>query len=92
MFYDYVADAEKAEAAGNEFLAKTGSSWIDVRDLAEAHVLALENQEAGGERIIISGGKFYPLGFMILGDSKRPRCLEVARLQLVDRYHKFSVR
>lgn len=31
-------------------------SWIDVRDLAEAHVRSLEKEEAGGERIIVSGG------------------------------------
>ena len=32
--------------------------WIDVRDLAEAHVLAIKKQEAGGERIIVSAGPF----------------------------------
>lgn len=34
------------------------SCWIDVRDLAEAHVLAIKKQEAGGERIIVSEGPF----------------------------------
>ncbi|KAF7970721.1 hypothetical protein HWV62_23212 [Athelia sp. TMB] len=34
------------------------SSWIDVRDLAEAHKLALETAEAGGERLIISAGPY----------------------------------
>lgn len=37
-------------------LAKETDSWIDVRDLALAHVLALEKEAAGGERIIISAG------------------------------------
>ncbi|KAI0926024.1 hypothetical protein AcW1_008303 [Taiwanofungus camphoratus] len=37
-------------------LSTVGSCWIDVRDLAEAHVLAIKRQEAGGERIIISQG------------------------------------
>jgi len=32
------------------------ASWVDVRDIALAHVLALEKAEAGGERIIISEG------------------------------------
>lgn len=36
-----------------EALTTTGSSWIDVRDLAEAHTRALEKAEAGGERIIV---------------------------------------
>ena len=30
-------------------------SWVDVRDLALAHVIALE-QEAGNERIVVSAG------------------------------------
>ena len=34
------------------------SEWIDVRDVALAHVLALQKEGAGGERIIISSGKW----------------------------------
>ncbi|PCH42486.1 hypothetical protein WOLCODRAFT_17763 [Wolfiporia cocos MD-104 SS10] len=33
---------------------RTVSSWIDVRDLAEAHALALKIEEAGDGRIIVS--------------------------------------
>ena len=33
------------------------NSWVDVRDIAEAHVVALEKPEAGGERIIFSAGE-----------------------------------
>lgn len=32
-------------------------SWVDVRDVALAHALALEKPLAGGERIIIAAGK-----------------------------------
>ena len=32
----------------------SGSSWIDVRDVAEAHAAALEKEAAGDERILIS--------------------------------------
>ena len=40
-------------------MALNGSqSWIDVRDVALAHVLALQKEEAGGERIIVSSGKW----------------------------------
>lgn len=35
-----------------------GSAWVDVRDVAEAHVRALERQEAGGERITASSGQW----------------------------------
>jgi nucleoside-diphosphate-sugar epimerase len=40
----------------NASLAADGRSWIDVRDLALAHRLALEKEAAGGERIIPSAG------------------------------------
>ncbi|KAI0056654.1 D-lactaldehyde dehydrogenase [Artomyces pyxidatus] len=42
-----------------ESLANTGTSWVDVRDVARAHVLAGEKDDAGGERIIVSAGPFY---------------------------------
>lgn len=32
--------------------------WVDVRDLALAHVLAMEKPEAAGERFFITAGKF----------------------------------
>ncbi|KAJ7869111.1 D-lactaldehyde dehydrogenase [Mycena olivaceomarginata] len=35
-----------------------GACWVDVRDLARAHVLALLKAEAGGERIIVSAGAY----------------------------------
>jgi len=41
-----------------ETSAARGFCWVDVRDLADAHVKALEKEAAGGERIIISQGKF----------------------------------
>jgi nucleoside-diphosphate-sugar epimerase len=31
--------------------------YVDVRDVAEAHVRALEKPEAGGERFIVDAGK-----------------------------------
>ena len=34
-------------------------SWIDVRDLGTAHVLAVETPGAGGERLIVSSGKAF---------------------------------
>ncbi|KAF8878448.1 hypothetical protein BD779DRAFT_1554696 [Infundibulicybe gibba] len=41
-----------------EALATQGSCWVDIRDLAEAHTLALERASAAGERIIISAGPY----------------------------------
>lgn len=43
-----------------------GHIWIDVRDAALAHVLALERAEAGNERIIIAAGTLSIKGFTIL--------------------------
>jgi len=31
-----------------------GASWVDVRDVAEAHVVALEKEDAADQRIIVS--------------------------------------
>ncbi|WYZ36663.1 hypothetical protein EsH8_II_000169 [Colletotrichum jinshuiense] len=41
-------------------IAPTGAAylWIDVRDLARAHVLALERPEAGGKRLFTTAGWF----------------------------------
>lgn len=36
----------------------TGFSCVDVRDMAEAHIIALEKEEAKGQRIVISAGEF----------------------------------
>jgi nucleoside-diphosphate-sugar epimerase len=40
-------------------LGPTGNYlWVDVRDIAEAHVLAMEKQEAAGKRFFITNGNF----------------------------------
>ena len=46
-----VADSPKSK----ETLSKS-NSWVDVRDTALGHVLALEKGAAGGQRIIVSSG------------------------------------
>ncbi|KAJ8089399.1 hypothetical protein PM082_014647 [Marasmius tenuissimus] len=48
------------DAAGKspQTLASRIFCWVDVRDVAEAHVRALLKQEAGGNRIIVSAGHF----------------------------------
>jgi nucleoside-diphosphate-sugar epimerase len=55
LFYNTVA-LPNSNGVTNEFLASTGTCWIDVRDLAAAHVISLEKESAGGERIIVSAG------------------------------------
>ncbi|KAJ3501157.1 hypothetical protein NMY22_g19021 [Coprinellus aureogranulatus] len=48
------ADSPAALGLGNA----QGYAWVDVRDIAEAHVRSLEKEEAGGERIIVSSGSY----------------------------------
>ncbi|KAI0077590.1 NAD(P)-binding protein [Panus rudis PR-1116 ss-1] len=53
-WYNYVLKGKGDE----NFLVSGGSCWVDVRDLAYAHVLAIEKEEAAGNRIIVSAGPF----------------------------------
>lgn len=53
-FYDTVLRGTKTP----EQLATFHDSWVDVRDVADAHVNALERPEAGGQRFIVSAGEF----------------------------------
>ncbi|OKL61381.1 hypothetical protein UA08_03127 [Talaromyces atroroseus] len=39
-------------------LERPGHGWVDVRDVAEAHIKALETSTAGGERIIVTAGSW----------------------------------
>ncbi|KAI0342089.1 NAD-P-binding protein [Trametopsis cervina] len=45
-------------ARTNEELFTVSSSWVDVRDLAVAHVLAIQKEEAAENRFIISAGAY----------------------------------
>lgn len=49
-----VTDSPKTKAALSE-----SNSWADVRDIALGHVLALEKDAAGGERIITAAGALH---------------------------------
>ncbi|TFK38827.1 D-lactaldehyde dehydrogenase [Crucibulum laeve] len=52
-WYDYVySSTEKYK----DTLA-TATTWVDVRDIAEAYVTALEKQDAAGEKIVIAAGR-----------------------------------
>jgi len=42
----------------DEAVAASLNSWVDVRDIAEAHAIALEKPEAGGERILFAAGPY----------------------------------
>jgi len=67
-FYDYVVHNREFKDKTEEEnyidgLSKHGSSWIDVRDLALAHVLALEkglkfSEPEAYQRLIVTSGKY----------------------------------
>lgn len=42
----------------NNFLTTAGGCWVDVRDIALAHVKAIKTPEASEQRVIISAGPF----------------------------------
>ena len=44
------------EGKTKEFLSQ-GANWIDVRDVAEAHVKALETEDARDKRFLVAAGK-----------------------------------
>ncbi|OGM43827.1 dihydroflavonal-4-reductase [Aspergillus bombycis] len=49
-------------------------AWADVRDVAEAHLKAFEIPEAGGQRFLVSGGKY---SYQLIADILRHRVAEV---------------
>ena len=53
-FYDAVIAHSKPESVIQTFQG----SWVDVRDLAEAHVRSFEREEASGKRFIVTSGNF----------------------------------
>ncbi|CAL1708192.1 unnamed protein product [Somion occarium] len=54
MFYDLVVNGK----ADKDTLVNDGVFWADVRDVARAHILALQVEQAGGKRLIINAGPF----------------------------------
>ena len=51
IWYEMVVASVKTKEALSE-----SNSWVDVRDTALGHVLALEKDAAGGQRIITASG------------------------------------
>lgn len=56
-------------------------SWIDVRDLGTAHVLAAETPGAGGERLIVSSGKAFWQDWIDAANSLQPSPLPNHKIQ-----------
>jgi nucleoside-diphosphate-sugar epimerase len=41
-----------------QLFINSNAAWIDVRDIADAHVASIEKEAAGGERMIVTAGEF----------------------------------
>jgi len=67
-FYNTVVKGAKDDKS----LGSLGNCWIDVRDLALAHVLAMETAQAGGNRFIVSAGTFKWQDFVDAANSLNP--------------------
>ncbi|KZV64906.1 NAD-P-binding protein [Peniophora sp. CONT] len=71
-------------------LFKTGAGWIDVRDMALAHVLAAQKEDAGGQRIIISAGDCVVADLVAMAHSINPSLPEAANGALPDNRYMFN--
>ncbi|KAF8332666.1 D-lactaldehyde dehydrogenase [Cantharellus anzutake] len=72
QFWEHISRPQPKEA-----LAVSGPNFVDVRDVALAHVRALEVSEAGGQRFIASKGPFtYQQFYDILRDARVPNVPE----------------
>ena len=56
---DSIALIERLWKGGDPMMPRTGLPFADVRDVAEAHVRALQRPETAGERIIVSAGSLW---------------------------------
>lgn len=52
LFYNTVVQPNAGGKSHEEL--RTGNCWVDVRDLGEAHVLALVKEGVANERVIVS--------------------------------------
>ena len=52
-------DALYKHSMDTQTLSTANNHWVDVRDVAKAHMLAAKTPGAGGERFIVNFGKFY---------------------------------
>ncbi|RPD61332.1 NAD(P)-binding protein [Lentinus tigrinus ALCF2SS1-6] len=57
----------------DEELVTIGFGWVDVRDLATAHVRATTTPEAGGERVIVSAGTYKDQDFVNIAHRLYPK-------------------
>ncbi|KAI8986796.1 NAD(P)-binding protein [Trametes punicea] len=60
-------------------LANSGMNYVDVRDMALAHVLALQTPQAGGNRFIISAGPYKWQDFALIAHRIAPEAIPAGK-------------
>ncbi|KAJ3519299.1 hypothetical protein NMY22_g13267 [Coprinellus aureogranulatus] len=58
IWWNTVVRSTAGEKTRESIGPEGGSGWVDVRDVAEAHLRALEREGVSGKRIIVSGGDY----------------------------------
>ncbi|KAF5366694.1 hypothetical protein D9757_013584 [Collybiopsis confluens] len=61
-----------SEATTQEVVFTPLGGWVDVRDVAESHVLALSTAEVKDERILIVAGSIFPQNIVVEGQKIKP--------------------
>ncbi|KAJ3712421.1 hypothetical protein C8R42DRAFT_317352 [Lentinula raphanica] len=74
-FYSMIVDHSDAGGNTPEELRSTGGCWIDVRDFAEAQVLALQKDSVANERVIVCAGPFVWQEWLDVANSLAPTYL-----------------
>ncbi|KAF8991953.1 D-lactaldehyde dehydrogenase [Cyathus striatus] len=72
-----------------ESTLRTSSCWVDVRDIAEAHIQALERSEAGGQRFLVNAGAFTWQEWLNLANTIAKRPLQKG-IPGLERKYKFD--
>jgi len=71
---------KKPEELTEAYLLAPNSNFVDVRDVALAHVRALEVEEAGGQRFIASGGSYTWQDVLdVINESKLPSSVNIPK-------------
>ncbi|KAF5391121.1 hypothetical protein D9757_003042 [Collybiopsis confluens] len=71
---DWYNSVVKPDMGGKslEVIGTVGGGWVDVRDIALAHALALQKEEAADQRLIISNSEFVYQDFLDIANSLSP--------------------
>ena len=56
----------------NDSIPASKGGWVDVRDVAKAHIIAFENEDAKNQRILLNSGRFTSQSLVDIINDKFP--------------------